>query len=145
MSQWRLDTWAGDTTTTVCLAEHQKDTEQTQSAMATLDGQQGMKVETVRPRITGKGNVKLMEKKLETSQRKENVTTQSPSDNNVGDKVVVEGSAMTLTNFSTMQDATCLPIIELGSDVAELSSMRERRGEKQRGGDIANSNRDNAT
>ena len=94
--------WVGDTTTTVCLAEHQKDNEQTQSAMATLDGQQGMKVETVRPRITGKGNVKLMEKKLETSQRKENVSTQSPSDNSLGDKVVVEGSAMTLTNISTM-------------------------------------------
>ena len=74
-----------------------------------------MEVETVMPRIIGKDNMKLMEKKQETSQEKENVLTQSSSGNIFGDKVAVEGSALTQTNFSTRIDATCLPITSLVS------------------------------
>ena len=63
-----------------------------------------MKGETVRPRITGKANMKLVEKKLETSQKEGNVMTHM-NGNNFGHKVIVEGSAR--TNFSTVIDATC--------------------------------------
>ena len=86
--------------------------------MATLVGQHDMKGETFRPRITGKANMKLVEKKLETSQKEGNVMTHM-NGNNFGHKVIVEGSAR--TNFSTVIDATCLPITSMGSDVAELS------------------------
>ena len=49
--------------------------------MATLVGQHGMKGETVRPRITGKANMKLVEKKLETSQKEGNVMTHMNGNN----------------------------------------------------------------
>ena len=65
-----------------------------------------MKVETIRPRITGKlDHMKLMEK---PNRKKGNITTHT-NGNNFGINVIVI-------------DSTCLPITSLGSDVADLSS-----------------------
>jgi hypothetical protein len=85
-----------------------------------MDGQQGVTVETVMPKVTKEDNMKLMVKKHETS--RENFTTWRSNCNIFGDKVVMEESALSPTNFSKGIDATILMASGLGSDVARLSS-----------------------
>ena len=81
-----------------------------------MDGQQGVTVETVMPKVTKEDNMKLMVKKHETS--RENFTTRRSKCNIFGDKVVMEESALSPTNFSKEIDATCMMASGLGSDVA---------------------------
>ena len=84
----------------------QQNTEQIQSTTATFDKQHGMTGETVMPKVAEEDNMNLVDKKLETNQ--ETVTTRRSSCDIFGNKVVMEESALSPTNFSKGIDATSL-------------------------------------
>ena len=76
-------------------------------------------VETVRPRVTGRNSIELVEDQLEYNRRKVNATIKSKK--NFGIEVIARGASETPTSSSTMVESSRLQLTTVGSDMTESS------------------------